>query len=146
MDADYSVFSILPPYNVIHAQLIDSSGNLVTNPGDITVTYEAVADPTGSINLSSINKTDFWDWVTQLFGASLDPDEGLAGSDMPGPVNTPQPMHFDTGYDWFTAEGIPITPYDDADAKNYYPMMQLVARNASSAGAGHHQDRAAGLG
>ncbi len=131
MDADYSVFSILPPYNVIHAQLIDASGNLVTNPGSITVTYEAVADPTGSINVSSINKTNFWDWVTQLFGASLAPDQGLAGHDMPGSVNTPQPMHFDTGYDWFSAEGIPITPYDDAHAKNYYPMMKLVARNAS---------------
>ena len=33
MDADFSVFSILPPYNTIHAQLIDSSGDLVTNPG-----------------------------------------------------------------------------------------------------------------
>jgi PKD repeat protein len=131
MDADYSVFSILPPYNVIHAQLIDPSGNLVTDPGDITVTYEAIADPNGSINTSSVGKTDFWDWVMQLFGVQLSPDQGLAGSDMPGAVNTPQPMHFDTGYDWFSAEGIPITPYDDAYTTNYYPMMQLVARNAS---------------
>ena len=131
MDADYSVFSILPPYNVIHAQLIDPSGNLVTNASGITVTYEAVADPGGSINVSSINKTDFWDWVTQLFGASPAPDQGLAGSDMPGPVNTPQPMHFDSALDWFSAEGIPITPYDDSGAKNYYPMMRLVARNSS---------------
>ena len=131
MDADYSVFSILPPYNVIHAQLIDPSGDLVTNPSGITVTYEAVADPEGSINVSSINKTNFWDWVTQLFGASPAPDEGLAGDDMPGAVNTPQPMHFDTAFDWFSGEGIPITPYDDAGNKNYYPMMRLVARNAS---------------
>ncbi len=29
MDADYSVFSILPPYNNIHAHLMDSSGKLV---------------------------------------------------------------------------------------------------------------------
>ncbi len=131
MDADYSVFSILPPYNVIHAQLIDPSGELVTNPSGITVTYEAVADPAGSINVSSANKTNFWDWVTQLFGVSPAPDEGLAGDDMPGPVNTPQPMHFDSAFDWFSAEGIPITPYDDAGAKNYYPLMRLVARNSS---------------
>jgi PKD repeat protein len=136
MDADYSVFSILPPYNVIHAQILDPSGNLITNPDalGITVTYEGVADPDGSINTTSVGKTNFWDWVVSLFGpatASLVPDQGLAGSDMPGPVNDPQPMHFDTGFDWFSAEGIPITPWDDSDAKNYYPMMKLVARNAS---------------
>jgi hypothetical protein len=103
----------------------------VTNPSGITVTYEAVADPEGSINVSSINKTNFWDWVTELFGVSPAPDEGLAADDMPGPVNTPQPMHFDIAFDWFSAEGIPITPYDDTGNKNYYPLMRLVARNAS---------------
>ena len=30
MDADYSVFSILPPYNTIHAQLVDTRTGLVT--------------------------------------------------------------------------------------------------------------------
>jgi len=50
MDADYSLFSILPPYNTIHAQLTDAGGNLVTAPGGITVWYEAVADSSGSIN------------------------------------------------------------------------------------------------
>ena len=130
MDADYSVFSILPPYNTIHAQLINPSGDLVTNPSGFTVTYEAVADPAGSINISSIGKTNFWNWVTQLFGASPAPDEGLAGSGMPGSVNTPQPMHFDSEFVWFTGEGIPITPYDDAGRKYYYPMMRLVARNS----------------
>ena len=39
MDADYSIFSILPPYNTIHAQLIDPSGELVTEPSEITVCY-----------------------------------------------------------------------------------------------------------
>ena len=29
MDGDYSVFSILPPYNTIHAQVINPSGKLV---------------------------------------------------------------------------------------------------------------------
>ena len=30
---------------------------------------------------------------------------------------------------WFRAEGIPITPYDDAGQKNPYPLMRLIARN-----------------
>ena len=29
MDADFSVFSILPPYNTIQAQVIDPAGHLV---------------------------------------------------------------------------------------------------------------------
>ena len=27
MDGDYSVFSLLPPYNTIHAQLVDPTGH-----------------------------------------------------------------------------------------------------------------------
>lgn len=129
MDSDYSVFSVLPPYNTIHAQLIDASGEIVGDPSGITVTYEAVADPSGSINTSSAAKTNFWSFVTGLFGASPPPDDGLAGFDMPGPANTPQPMTWQPAGRWFTAEGIPITPYDDAGRKNPYPMMRLVARN-----------------
>jgi hypothetical protein len=47
MDSDYSVFSILPPYNTIEAQLI-VAGKLVTNGIGYTVTCQAVADPDGS--------------------------------------------------------------------------------------------------
>ncbi len=38
MDSDYSIFSILPPYNVVNAQLIDPNGNLVRSPAGVTVT------------------------------------------------------------------------------------------------------------
>jgi hypothetical protein len=44
MDSDYSIFSILPPYNVINAQLIDPNGNLVRSSEGIRVTYEAIVD------------------------------------------------------------------------------------------------------
>jgi len=131
MDSDYEVFSILPPYNTIHAQLVDTDTGLVTNPGSITVTYEAVADLDGKTNTTSAGKTNFWDHVGSLFGANVGVDVGLAGSDMPGAGNPPQPMSFDAANDWFIAEGIPITPYADDGAKNYYPMMRLVARNGA---------------
>ena len=92
MDADYGVFSILPPYNTIHAQLI-SQGRLLASPTGVTVTYEAVADASGSINRSSATKTDFWVEVGALYlpiGAPpLTPDLGLAGFAMPGTANTP---------------------------------------------------------
>jgi len=132
MDADFSVLAILPPYNTIHAQLIDPNGRLVADPAGITVTYQAVADLDGSYNSTSGGgKTNFWDYVMPLFNAALAPDQGLAAFDMPGVSNTPQAMHFDAGLRWFTAEGIPLTPYDDSGRKNPYPLMRLVARDAS---------------
>jgi hypothetical protein len=133
MDAEYSVFSILPPYNTLQAQVVDPSGRLITDPAGLTVTYEAVADPSGSINTTSIGKTDFWQHVLALYGASPPDDSGLAGNAMPGAANVPQPMTFDAGRRVFGAEGVPITPYDDAHLKNPYPMMRVVVRDAGGA-------------
>jgi len=127
MDADFSVFSILPPYNTIDSQLI-VGGQLIESSSGITVTYEAVPDGTGSINTTAVGKTNFWQYVLPLFGAPLVPDTGLAGTSMPGAANIPQPTAFNATFNSFHAEGIPITPYDDAGVKNYYPMMRLVAR------------------
>lgn len=131
MDADYSVFSILPPYNTVHAHAIDLQGNLVTDPvaAGISVTFEAVADPSGSINTTSAHKTNFWEHVGDLFGASPPVDQGLTGTLMPGPLNQPQPMEFDAAFNWFTGEGIPITSYDDGYKTNTYPMVRLVLRD-----------------
>ncbi len=127
---DYSVFSLLPPFNNIRAQLVDASGRLVTDPSAANVTYEAVADADGSINRTSQGKTNFWRHVGALFGAMPPPDVGLAGYAMPGPGNVPQPMGFDAAYGWFHADGIPITPYDDTRVGNPYPMFRLIARDA----------------
>ncbi len=130
MDSDYSVFSILPPFNTIEAQLVDTDGDLVTNPGGITVTYEAIADPQGSINTSSVGKTNYWDHATALYGGSSTVDTGLAGHDMPGAGNVAQPMSFVAGENLFRADGIPLTPYDDLGRARNYPMMRLTARSA----------------
>jgi len=111
--------------------LIDSQGNLVRDASGYTVTYEAIADPDGSINTTSANKTNFWQNLPALFGTSLPVNAGLAGKNMPGVANVAQPMSFDATAGWFIAEGIPITPYDDGGRKNYYPMMHLVARDAN---------------
>lgn len=140
MDSDYSVFSILPPYNTIQAQLI-VNGKLVTNGTGYTVTYQALTDPAGSINRTSEGKGNFSQFDLALYGADLPPDTGLLGWKMPGGNNVPQAMLFETTnlpapgaairVNWFRAEGIPITPWDDSGAKNPYPMMRLVARNSA---------------
>ncbi len=128
--SDVSVYSLMPPYNTIHAQLM-SGGLLVTNPSGISVTYQAIADATGSINTTSAGKGNFYQYAQALYGKALAPDQGLAGFGMPGAANTPQPMTFDPAQNCFTARGIPITPYDDQGRKNYFPMMRLTARDST---------------
>jgi hypothetical protein len=128
---DYSVFSLLPPFNNVRAQLVDSSGRLVTDPSALAATYEAVADPDGSINRTSRGKTNFWQYAAALFGVSPAPDTGLAGAAMPGRGNAPQPMAFDAAQGWFHADGIPITPFDDSGRKNPYPLLRLTVRDGS---------------
>ena len=141
MDSDYSVFSILPPYNTVEAQLL-VGGKLVTNGSGYTVTYQAVADPDGSFNSTAMGKGNYYTYATALYGAALAPEGGLASWAMPGTNNTSQAMLFEptnhpapsvaTLVNWFRAEGIPITPYDDAHNKNPYPLMRLIARNAAN--------------
>jgi hypothetical protein len=131
MDSDYEIFSILPPYNNIHAQVFDASGHLITNPNNVTLTFKAVADAYGSINVTSAGKTNFWEHSLELFGAAPPVDQGLAGYSMPGLGNTPQVMDFDAGNQWFSAEGVPITPTEDLGHSNAYPMMRLEARDAN---------------
>ena len=141
MDSDYSVFSILPPYNTIEAQLI-VNGRLVTNGSGYTVTYQAVADPSGSFNSTAVGKGNYYTYATALYGAVLAPDEGLLGWNMPGTNNAPQTMLFEptnqpaagvfTPVNWWRAEGIPLSPYDDAHVKNPYPLMRLIAKNGAT--------------
>ncbi len=126
MDHDYSVFAILPPYNNLRAQLMDKATGRLVNAG-VTVTYQATADTNGSVNSTSIGKTNFWDWALELFGASPSPDMGLAGNPVMNLV--PAKMAFDATYGYWKADGIPATAYDDNGNKNCYPMVQVVAKD-----------------
>jgi hypothetical protein len=125
---DYSVFSILPPYNNLHAQVVNTSTNKQVTSG-ITLTYESLADPTGSINTISSTKTNFWQYVQAMFGVSAAPDVGLKGN--PTASKTPAAMSWNATQGWFEAEGIPMTPYDDAGVKNFYPMVKVVAKDGT---------------
>ena len=131
MDSDYSVFSILPPFNTVRAQVLDPNGKLVKTPGTLKVTYEAVKDPRGSINPSSQGKTNFWQFSKSLYGGPSTPDKGLKGFDMPGPSNTPQAMTHIPAEKLFHAEGIPLTPYDQGRHKRNYPMFRISVRDAN---------------
>lgn len=135
---DFSVFSILPPYNTLHAQLKNKSGGLVSS--GVKLTYEAVPDSTGSINTISHTKTNFWDWSGRLLGLNLPIDVGVnldgiaTGNPEPGnetPSLTPAPLTYNAEFKWFEAEGLPITPIDDTGKKNFYPTVKVVAKDTA---------------
>ncbi len=125
---DYSVFSVLPPYNTLHAQVI-KRGDPPSLASGVTVTYEAMADTTGSANTSSSGKTNFWTYVQTLFGASVSPDVGLTGNHVQSA--TPRSMTYNSALGYWEAVGIPTIPYDDAGKWNPYPMAKIVARDAA---------------
>ena len=127
MDSDYSVFSILPPYNNLHAQLKRKDGSLVTS--GIELTYESTTGVDGGINTYSHGKTNFWDHAASFFGATLAPDVGLKGN--PAPSTQPAALALNPDQGWWEAEGIPLTPYNDDGSKNFYPLVKVVARDAS---------------
>ena len=129
-DADFSIFTLLPPFNNLNAQLV-VGGTLVNTQtnANYVVTYRATSDPTGSINSSSQFKTNFWEYDQPLFGVDLMPDVGLTGN--PTPSNTPAPLTWSEEYSWFEASGIPITDIDDDLKANYFPMVKVTAFDSS---------------
>jgi hypothetical protein len=138
-DSDYSVFSILPPFNTVNAQVVKVGAGAtlpaILDNSQASVYFRGVADPSGSFNTTSRGKTNFWDHVVELFGVALPMNVGLTGVKMPGRGNVAQlfdPSAFDPATKWFTAEGIPITAWDNQGRKNYYPLMNIQPFDLSS--------------
>ena len=126
---DYSIFAVLPPYNVVHAQLIKMAEPPQRISTGVTITYEATTDPSGSINTISSTKTNFWTYVQTLFLASPPPDVGLTGNSVQN--LTPHPLTYDSQLGYWTADGIPTMPYDDQGVRNAYSMAKIVARDTA---------------
>ena len=139
MDREFATFSILPPFNVVRAQVVrrTASGPVLLDSASARVTYAAVADATGSINRKSVGKTDFWTWASAAYGASLAPGQGLTGLYMPDDATPkgPQAFTWDAAARWYAAAGIPITPTDDGGTTNPYPLMRVAATDASTGAA-----------
>jgi hypothetical protein len=125
---DYSIFSVLPPYNIVRAQLIQMGEPPQQITSGVTITYEATADPSGSINTISSTKTNFWSYVQTLFLTSPPPDIGLTGNSVQN--LTPHPLTYDSKNQYWTADGIPTVPYDDDGNRNPYGMAKIVARDS----------------
>ena len=126
---DYSIFSILPPYNIIHAQLLKKGEPPVPLTTGVTITYQAIRDASGSGNSSSAGKTNFWNFVRVLFLNSVPPETGLAGYKTQS--KTPQNMSYNTTEGYWEGVGIPTVNYDDKGKFAPFPMAKLVAKDST---------------
>ncbi len=114
MNQDFSALMILPPYNTLHAQVIDRTGKkprIVTS--GITVTYTIPG------NTHSYDKTNFWQYVQDLLGVSLPLDVGLSGNTLWGT------MRATIGGDWCVS-GIPLTPLTDQLIENPFQLASIA--------------------
>ena len=138
MDREFSVFSILPPFNVVNAQVLLRDSNCrpyVADDAEVEVFYDDVPDASGSINSYSVGKTDFWSYANELFGVTLPEGQGLTGLYMPADdpqVRGSQPMEYSLDKEMFSAEGIPITPTDDTLIDRPYPLLRISAVDPQS--------------
>lgn len=134
VDADFSVFMMLPPFNVVDAEVIrrgNGGSPRLLGSSEAEVYYAGIADARGSINTTSLGgKTGFWSQLGTVFGVA--DGQGLTGLYMPAdaPVPGPQRMEWDAGLGAFQAKGIPIFPRDDAGVTNPYPILRIQARLA----------------
>lgn len=128
---DYSVFAVLPPYNVIHAQLIQRAEPPVVVGSGATITYKATPDLNKSLNTTSATKTNFWTYAQSLFHANPPPNMGLAGYKVQG--KTASKMNYNADLKFWEAVGVPTVSNDDTGAFNPYPMAKIVAKVGGTA-------------
>ena len=93
----------------------------------VNITYEATADPTGSINTISSTKTNFWSYVDQLLLVNPPADVGITGNYVQS--LTPRPLTFNSQLGYWEVIGVPTVPYDDAGKLNPYSLAKIVARD-----------------
>jgi hypothetical protein len=138
VDRSYSVFSILPPFNIVATQVValQSTGRpVLLDQTQVDVRFSAVPDALGSVNSTSLGKSDFWQYALPLYGLTLAPGEGLLGMWMPAdaPTLAGRTMQWDTVRGLFLAPGIPIFPTDDQGRPAFYPLLRFGAYDKAGA-------------
>ncbi len=120
MQSDFSQMMILPPYNVLHAQVIRRGIEPDIMTGDVTVRFTLPG------NTRSSDKCNFWSYSEALLGVVLPPDMGLAGYGMSGT------MTLDLARQDYVATGIPVTPIDDDGKENPYPLALITVERSGA--------------
>ncbi|WLD14193.1 cytochrome c3 family protein [Planctellipticum variicoloris] len=117
MNQDFSEICILPPFNTLHATVIDrtkGSPEIVTEHVNVEFSIPG--------NATSVTKTNFWVYAFGLFGVVLPPDIGLTGNGLFGRL-------FPTGKGDWNVTGIPITPLTDSGINNPFQLAHITVKN-----------------
>jgi hypothetical protein len=115
----YKEMAILPPYNNLFVQVIQRGNPPSIVTSGISVEYSI------PYNTKVAGKTDFWTYVTQLFGVTLAPGVGLTGNRLSGKLK-PAGDHFE-------ATGIPLLPRDDKMNWNPYQLATIKLKGPRGA-------------
>ncbi len=114
INQDFSQFMILPPFNTLHAQVVERRpGGSVVVTDEIEVRYEIPG------NTHSADKTNFWEWAQDLLGVALPPDVGLTGNRLAGTMAP-------TGNGDWSATGIPLTPMTDLGRFDPFQLARVT--------------------
>jgi len=110
---DYSYFSVLPPFNTLHVQVLERP-NLKTQ--GLTVSYTFPKKTNSTLN------TNFWQYASK-YGWNVAPNTGITGTQLSGE------MKLDSNGLGFVATGIPITPFDDDGTWDPYGAADITVKD-----------------
>jgi ssDNA-binding Zn-finger/Zn-ribbon topoisomerase 1 len=114
---DYSYFMVLPPFNTLHAQVMDRNADQLVTSG-ITVSYAFPRKTNSALH------TNFWDYAAQ-YGFNVAPNVGITGATLAGD------MVPDANGLGFVVQGVPITPYDDDGTWDPYGAATITVKDAA---------------
>lgn len=126
LNPTYDTAVILPPYNNLFVQVVQKGNPPKVVTAGLTVSYRLLN------NTYSYGKRDygqFWDYCSQLFGITLAANTGLNLVDSNVHNGLSGDMLAKT--DYFVADGIPLTPVDDALAWNPYQVAEITVKNST---------------
>lgn len=117
MNNDFSEICVLPPANTLRAQVIQRGEDPVITTSGVQVNYSIPG------NTKSTTKTNFWNYVKDLFGVTLPANVGLFGFGLSGAMAATPARDF-----W--AHGVPLTPIKDNGVTDTYQLSQInVVKN-----------------
>jgi len=118
MNKDFSELMILPPFNTLHAVVVDRSGakaQIITDGIEVRYSVPDTATP------SSV--TNFWKYEEAIFGFKVPRNVGLTGNALSGKM-AKGPI------DWL-ATGIPLTPVNHHGRMATYQLADITVRRST---------------
>jgi hypothetical protein len=116
---DYSYFSVLPPFNTLHVQIKNQNNTTGVITSGVNVSYSLPKKTNSTLH------TNFWTYASK-YGWNIPPNTGITGSQLSGN------MTVDSNGLGFTAEGIPVTPYDDDGTWDPYGTANITVTDTNN--------------